>query len=266
MSIYNFVDQIFEINSKNEEEFYKDFYTAEGLQPIQKIDICDFDEISGFSYGVEYLNHSAKHFFRNKENPTSMMFANDDWADISVCRGINGEYSNELIVTAVYSRLCSLNTALIHASYVDYNGNGIVFTGPSGIGKTTQAELWEKHRGATIVNGDKVFVRLVDDKFYAYGSPWKGSSPYSVNHKSELKGIVVLLQSEKNKIRKLNDIEATQLFLPHVFMPRWSEKCMHELFSTLNLLLEKVPIWLLECNLEEEAIIITEKALLENKN
>jgi hypothetical protein len=49
-------------------------------------------------------------------------------------------------------------------------------------------------------------------------------------------------------------------------MPRWSEKCMHELFSTLNLLLEKVPIWLLECNLEEEAIIITEKALLENKN
>lgn len=266
MKNYIFVDSPFEIVSKREEDFYKDFYTAESLTSIQKINICDFDEISGFSYGVEYATHNSNYFFRHKENPTSMMFANEDWTKVSVCRGVNGEYSNELVVTAVYSRLCSLNTALIHASYVDYNGNGIVFAGPSGIGKTTQAELWEKHRGATIVNGDKVFVRLVDDKFYAYGSPWKGSSPYSVNHKSELKGIVVLLQSEKNKIRKLNDIEATQLFLPHVFMPRWSEKCMHELFSTLNLLLEKVPIWLLECNLEEEAIIITEKALLENKN
>lgn len=261
MKNYIFVDSPFEIISKREEKFYQDFCTAESLTPIQKINICDFDEMSGFSYGVEYVTHNSNTFFRNRENPTSMMFANEDWTDISVYRGVNGEYSNELVVTAVYSRLCSLNTALIHASYVDYNGNGIVFAGPSGIGKTTQAELWEKHRGATIVNGDKVFVRLVDDKFYAYGSPWKGSSPYSVNHKSELKGIVVLLQSEKNKIRKLNDIEATQLFLPHVFMPRWSEKCMHELFSTLNLLLEKVPIWLLECNLEEEAINITEKAI-----
>ncbi|MBO5334051.1 MAG: hypothetical protein J6B37_08080 [Clostridia bacterium] len=260
MKNYIFVDSPFEIVSKKE-EFYKDFYTAESLAPIQRINICDFEDMSGFSYGVEYVAHNSGHFFRNRENPTSMMFANEDWTEVSVCRGVNGEYSNELVVTAVYSRLCSLNTALIHASYVDYNGNGIVFTGPSGIGKTTQAELWSKYRNATIVNGDKVFVRLVGDKFYAYGSPWKGSSSYSVNHKSELKGIVVLLQSENNRIRKLNDIEATQFFLPHVFMPRWSEKCMHELFLTLNILLEKIPVWLLECNLEEEAINITEKAI-----
>lgn len=263
MKSYIFIDSPFGITSNKEEEFYKDFYTAESLTPIQRINICDFDDMCGFSYGVEYITHDSNHFFRNRENPTSMMFANEDWTDISVCRGVNGEYSNELVVTAVYSRLCSLNTALIHASYVDYNGSGIVFTGPSGIGKTTQAELWKKHRNATIVNGDKVFVRLVDDKFYAYGSPWKGSSPYGINHKSELKGIVVLLQGKSNTIRRLNDIEATQLFLPHVFMPRWSEKCMNELFSTLNILLEKTPIWLLECNLEEDAINITEKAIFE---
>lgn len=259
---YSFVDSTFEINSKNEEVFYKNFCTAEDSGSIQKINICDFDEMSGFSYGVEYLTQDTKYFFRNIENPTSMMFANEDWTNINICRGVNGEYSNELVVTAVYSRLCTLGTALIHASFVDYNGNGIVFTGPSGVGKTTQAELWEKYRGATIVNGDKVFVRLVDDRFYAYGSPWMGSSPYCVNSKSELKGIVVLSQGKSNEIRRINDIEATQLFLPHVFMPRWSKNCMNGLFSTLNLLLEKVPVWLLKCNLEEEAIAITEKAIL----
>ena len=263
MKNYIFVDSPFEIISKRAEEFYKDFYTAESRTPIQKINICDFQDISDFSYGLEYPTKKYSHFFRNRENPTSMMFANEDWTKVDICRGMNGEYSNELVVTAVYSRLCSLNTLLLHASYVDYNGNGIVFTGPSGIGKTTQAELWEKYRDAKIINGDKVFIRYVDDKFFAYGSPWKGSSQYGLNHKSELKGIVVLLQSEKNCIRKLNDIEATQLFLPHVFMPRWSEKCMHYLLSSLNLLLEKIPIWLLECNLEEDAINITENAIFD---
>lgn len=264
MGNYLFADFPFEITFGGKEERYTDFYSAESLTPIQKISICDFDDMCGFSYGVEYVTHKSDYFFRNRENPTSMMFANKNWTNVNVCRGTNGEYSDELVVTAVYSRLCTLNTLLLHASYVDYNGNGIIFTGPSGVGKTTQAELWHKYRNATIVNGDKVFIRIVDDKVYAYGSPWKGSSDYSINYKSELKGIIVLSQSNKNSIRKLNSIEATQLFLPHVFMPRWSENCMLQLFSSLNLLLEKTPIWLLKCNLEEEAINITEKAIFED--
>lgn len=258
---YSFVDCPFEITFGGKEEKYQDFYSAESLSPIQKINISDFDDMSSFSYGIEHFSHKTNHFFRNRENPTSMMFANNDWTDVNICRGVNGEYSDELVVTAVYSRLCSLNALLLHASYVDYEGNGIIFTGPSGIGKTTQAELWEKYRNATIVNGDKVFVRLVDDKFHAYGSPWKGSSEYGINKKSELKGIVVLLQSDKNSIRKINSIEAMQLFFPHVFLPRWDEACMHDLLNSFNLLLEKTPIWLLECNLEEEAVKITEKAI-----
>ncbi len=261
MSSYLFVDCPFEFSFGGKEEKYQDFYSTESLTPIQKINICDFNDLCGFSYGVEYFTHKSNRFFRNRENPTSMMFANYNWTNIDICRGNNGEYSDELVVTAVYSRLCSLNTLLLHASYIDYKGNGIVFTGPSGVGKTTQAEIWKKYRNATIVNGDKVFVRLVDDKFFAYGSPWKGSSEYGLNCKSELKGIVVLLQSDKNNIREINSIEAMQMFFPHVFLPRWDEDCMHHLLNSFNLLLEKTTIWLLECNLEEEAVKITEKAI-----
>ncbi len=263
MGIYLFADCPFAINFGKGEERYKDFCTAESHNPIQMINIGEFKEISTPSYGVEYLSRGFDNFFRSQENPTSMLFADKSWSNAYVCRGQNGEYSEELVISAVYSRLCSENVMLLHASYVDVNGYGIVFIGPSGIGKTTQAQLWEKYRGAKIVNGDKVFVRKIDDGVYAYGTPWKGSSPYDLNEKSPLKGIVILQQSKENNIRRLSPTDAAQLFLPHVFMPNWDEQCMCQLLETFEKTIKKVPLYLLECKPDEESVVITEKIIFE---
>ncbi len=263
MSNYLFADCPFEITFGGQEKRYKDFCSAESLTPIQRISICNFDDMCGFAYGVEYLIHESTHFFRSYENPTSMMFANRDWTNINICRDINGEYSEELVVTAVYSRLCSEKTMLIHASHIDYNGKGILFIGQSGIGKTTQAELWEKYRGAKIVNGDKAFVRITDKGIYAYGTPWKGSSIYCLNEKSKIKAIVVLSQSDNNSIRRLSQIEATQMFLPHVFMPRWDEQCVSDMLETFDKVINDISVWHLTCRPDEEAVAITKKAIFD---
>ena len=43
------------------------------------------------------------------------------------------------------------STLFLHASQVVVEDRGIVFSAPSGTGKTTQARLWEKHKNAKIV-------------------------------------------------------------------------------------------------------------------
>ena len=265
MGSYIFADYPFNIRFEKGEGNYEDFYSAEVETKENIITVCEYNDISVNAYGVEYFTERDCRFFRSQKNPSSVMFANDDWSSVKICIGNNGKYSEELMTTAVYSKLCKNDALLMHASFVDLNGNGVIFTGPSGIGKTTQAELWAKYLGADIINGDKAFVRIIDSKAYGYGAPWSGSSPYCLNKKSVLKGIVVLLQSDKNSIRKLDAIEATARVLPHVFIHHWDEKCVKKALETFDTLLNKVPVWLLECKPDEEAVKITKEAILNNK-
>lgn len=262
MGRYIFADYPFDIRFTKGEMRYKDFYSAQDETDGATITVCDYNDISVTAYGVEYFPEKANQVFRAQKNPSSMMLVNHDWTNVKICRGHNGKYSEELMTTAVYSKLCEVNTVLMHASLVDLKGEGIIFTGPSGIGKTTQAELWQKHLGATIVNGDKAFVRAFDKDVYAYGAPWSGSSPYCLNKKSLLKGIVVLLQSDKNSIKRLDSVDATACALPHIFMHHWDERCVENVLATFENILKTVPVWLLECKPDEEAVNITKEAVL----
>lgn len=265
MGSYVFADIPFNIRFEKGKKNYENFYSAEVHTDKNLITVCDFQDISFAGYGVEYVSEKYDKVLRSQNNPTSMMFVSDDWANVKICRGYNGQYSEELMITAVYSSLCNFNTVLLHASFVDLNGEGIVFTGPSGIGKTTQAQLWEKYIGATIVNGDKVFIRNVQGEALAYGTPWSGSSPYCLNKKSPLKGMVVLLQSDKNCIRRLNSDEAIKCVIPHIFMHHWDSVHIEKVLATFDMVLKNVSVWLLECKPDEEAVMITKEAILDNK-
>ena len=65
---------------------------------------------------------------------------------------------------------------LLHASLINYKGKAIAFAGPSGIGKSTQADIWHTFLGADIINGDRAALRKERDHWYAYGCPYAGTS------------------------------------------------------------------------------------------
>ena len=52
---------------------------------------------------------------------------------------------------------CSLfpekDSFILHASYVVRDGKALLFSAPSGTGKSTQAEFWHTRRGCDIING-----------------------------------------------------------------------------------------------------------------
>lgn len=53
----------------------------------------------------------------------------------------------------------------------------ILFSGPSGIGKSTHADLWVKHRGARVINGDRTLLQKLGDRpRMSLGWPICGSS------------------------------------------------------------------------------------------
>ncbi len=194
------------------------------------------------------------------KNQEGILFVNKRWNDGTI-------YSDDafsiiqLLLLIIYSYLLTRRTLLIHSSLIDHHGNGILFLGPSGIGKTTQAELWNRYRGADILNGDMVFVRQWEDGFYGYGSPWHGSSPYYKNAKVKLKAMIALEQAPANSIRKLSGFEVLQGMMDQVFLPHWYPEAMDDCLSTLDALLSEIPIYHLACRPDEDAVRLVEQEL-----
>ena len=60
----------------------------------------------------------------------------------------------------LFDILADAGMLVLHSAYiVTRQGEGILFSGPSGIGKSTQAALWQRYGAAQTVNGDRALVR-----------------------------------------------------------------------------------------------------------
>ncbi|MBR0537612.1 MAG: hypothetical protein IJK40_05640 [Clostridia bacterium] len=95
---------------------------------------------------------------------------------------------------------------VFHAAFVGDGDGGILFAGPSGAGKTTQATLWQTHRNAALINGDRALILRSGDGFLAYGIPFCGSSKSCMNTVRPIRAIVFPEKGEKNVVAQLSAI------------------------------------------------------------
>ncbi len=201
--------------------------------------------------------HAVGHVLTLGRAPGALLAAKDDFSEVTV-RAEEEGHLEELMLVGVYSRLAQYRTVLVHASLVDIpEVGGLLFVGASGVGKTTQAVLWALHRRAQIINGDKVFLGLREDapgKVMAYGSPWKGSSPFSVNRRVPLRAIVALERRQESYIRRLSDMEVLMSYVPRVFMPGWDPRLTEQVMGTLDEMLPLVPVYEMSCRPDVSAV------------
>ena len=92
---------------------------------------------------------------------------------------------------------------VLHSSFVEYNKKGILFTAPSDTGKSTRTNLWHKHRGAGIINGDRSAICATEGGIVSYGTPFAGSSNICLKKILPLAAVVCLKQAPQNHIRRL---------------------------------------------------------------
>jgi hypothetical protein len=108
----------------------------------------------------------------------------------------------------------------IHAcGVIDSTGNGHLFVGQSGAGKTTMAKLWQNEKGIEILSDDRIILRQIDQRFWMYGTPWHGEARLASPARAPLRWVYFLHHGQKNEFLPTKGAQAIARFFTSSFVP-----------------------------------------------
>lgn len=150
---------------------------------------------------------------------------------------------------------------LLHSSYIIHEGKAIVFTAPSGTGKSTQAELWRCYAGAEIINGDRTLLMQKDGVWYASGFPVCGSSEYCLNQTAPVAAVICLSKAPDNTVTKLHPMTAMKTIYSQTFVNHWNAGDCEAISTLIEELIGKCPVYGYACTKEPEAVEVLKKVV-----
>ena len=182
--------------------------------------------------------------------------------DLKEGRKIHRHFDEYLETLALYrkiaDKLTDYRTILVHGSAVAVDGQGYLFTAPSGTGKSTHVRLWRELLGerAIIINDDKPLISQNESGVYIHGTPWCGKHNLNTNISVPLKAICLLTRGEKDYIEPIESATAMPMLLQQTHRPQNGEK-IRSVLSSVEHLSKTVRFYRLECTMNPTAAKIS---------
>ncbi len=151
-----------------------------------------------------------------------------------------------LLLYAFATATCQ--TLVLHASAVVCLGEGQVFLGWSGTGKSTHARLWqERYAEAWLLNDDNPVLRVLGEQVRIYGSPWSGKTPCYRPEFAPLQAMVKLTQAPQNTIVRLRFPQAFVYLLASSSGLKSESVQIQALHDTVAAVVQSIPMYELSC-------------------
>lgn len=220
---------------------------------------------NGFAIYKQEDGQLVKYFHNNMRDQNVYAYSNATHSDkkiIVYC--LNEKYLHDIdglfFHIGIENILLKENRIYFHSCCVDTEFGGILFSGVSGSGKSTQGSLWKESGIGKIINGDKTI--LVKDKHWiGYGSPYAGSSNIYLNEKCNIKAIVMLKKATACSIRKLNKAEAFRNIYSQIVINLWDETCIQKAIDFAGMLINELDIYEFSCTPDQNAVAFLKEKL-----
>lgn len=172
-------------------------------------------------------------------------------------------YSHNLIdLISLESLLLDYHGMIVHSSFIRWRDKGLIFSAPSGTGKSTQASLWMKYEQVECLNGDRAGLRKVKGNWIAYGLPYAGSSGIYRNEAVPLGAIIVLKQSKENNLSRMKPSDAFRAIYPETLIHQWDAAFVNTAADYITELVTDIPVYLLSCRPDREAVSVLRDELV----
>ncbi len=236
----------------------------------QNISVPEGKELASSGLWTMVQRPNGESVYRTFPEAPSVVSAKIDFyknrAEISVFSmdGLDTSWKEQLCCGQALSHLLLRhNRMVLHSSCIARNGKAVLFSAPSGTGKSTHTGLWKQYYPDTqYINDDTPILRLdKPGEVWACGSPWSGKTRLNQNISAPLCGIVFLEQGETNVIKPLSKAEAMGRLLGECRKIPFYDS-MIKAAELCGQLLERVPVYRLSCNISYEAVETVRKELL----
>lgn len=167
------------------------------------------------------------------------------------------------VYRSIASQLPRWDAWAFHGSALAIDGRGVLFTAPSGVGKSTHAALWREVFGSRVrtINDDKPILRRDGSAVWVCGTPWAGKHGLQENTCAPLKAIFLLERGEKNLTVPVTAAQAFPQLLGQSYRPADSAEMMRRTLHLVQFASEHIPVYRLCCTISPEAVQTAYRAM-----
>lgn len=130
---------------------------------------------------------------------------------------------DELLMVGILSKGKGI---LVHSNCIDDRGLGMLFTGTSGAGKSTMAQIWSGKEGVKLLTDERAIIRKNGERFFAYGTPWHGTAMIHSPGRVPIKRIFFIKHGKENHARVLDKIDSAARLIVRAFPTYWDSEGM----------------------------------------
>ena len=163
---------------------------------------------------------------------------------------------------ALERHLLGNNGLILHCAMLRVGEEALLFSGPSGVGKSTHADLWRAQIPDTeIINGDRALLQWTGDRLFAHGWCVSGSSGICVNRTLPVRAIVFLRQEPKNGGVSLRGLGAVKRLVSQITVNNWNPWAVERVWELAERLAQETAVYDYGCNMEPEAVTVLQQLL-----
>lgn len=151
-------------------------------------------------------------------------------------------YSTDSVLRIVHTLLLAKTGGfLMHAASVIRNGKAFLFAGESGAGKTTISSL--APADATLLTDEISYVRNLDDRYLAFGTPFTGDLGIAgENTSAPVAALYLLAKGLSNSIEPVGAAEAGRAVLANMLFFAEDAEMVRLVFQAACEFVDRVPV------------------------
>ena len=152
---------------------------------------------------------------------------------------------------------------LLHAAGADINGQGMIFLGRSGAGKSSISRQLAIRKEITMLSDDRIVVRKMENGFKFFGTPWPGDAGMALNQGVCLSEIFFIYHGAADKIQPISPGEAFKKLMPVTSIPWYDKEILPEILRNCEDLVSCVSAYDLYFKPTVEVVDVLEKFISE---